>query len=105
MSRHSILAMRACRETEASLPLRGYFLSVGGALLCLLWAAGAILPAPSPGRLTEPDPARPPIRIHSAMKGPELVVIDTNQSLPAPSAKEIVLAHAAAQAIDRPDRD
>jgi hypothetical protein len=30
------------------------------------------------------------------MKGPELVVIDTNQSLPAPSDKEIVVAHSAA---------
>lgn len=105
MSRHSILAMRASRETEVALPLRGYFLSVGGALLCLLRAAGSILPAPSPGRLTEPDPALPPIRIQSAMRGPELVVINTNQSLPAPSDKEIVVAHSAAQAIDPPDRD
>ena len=105
MSRQTIMAMRAGRGTEASLPLRGYFLSVGGALLFLLWAAGSMLPAPWPGRFTEPDPAVPPIRIHSAMKGPELVVIDTNQSLPAPSAKEIVVAQAAAQAIDRPDRD
>ena len=63
------------------------------------------LPAPSPGRFAEPDPALPPIRIHSAVKGPELVVIDTNQSLPAPSDKEIVVAHAAAQTIDPPDRD
>ncbi|MGY3235047.1 MULTISPECIES: hypothetical protein [unclassified Bradyrhizobium] len=105
MSRQSIIAMRAGQGTEIALPLRGYFLSVGGALLCLLWAAGSMLPAPSPGRFTEPRPAAPPILIHSAMKGPELVVIDTNQSLPAPSAKEIVVAHAAASAIERPDRD
>ena len=105
MSRQSIIAMRGGQGTKSALPLRGYFLSVGGALLCLLWAAGTMLPAPSPGRFAEPDPALPPSRIHSAVKGPELVVIDTNQSLPAPSDKEIVVAHAAAQTIDPPDRD
>jgi hypothetical protein len=99
------MVMRAGRATEAALPLRGYFLSVGVALLCLLWAAGSMLPAPAPSRFAESDPALPPIRIHSAMKGPELVVIDTNQSLPAPSDKEIVVARSAAQAIDPPDRD
>jgi hypothetical protein len=97
--------MRTGQATETALPLRGYFLSVGGALLCLLWAAGAMLPAPSPGRFAEPDPTLPPIRIQSAVKGPELVVIDTNQSLPKPSDKEIVVAHSAAATIDQPDRD
>ena len=97
--------MRAHQETETALPWRGYFLSVGGALLCLLWAAGSLLPEPSPGRFTEADPALPPIRIQSAMKGPERVAIDTNQSQPAPSDKEIVVAHSAARAIDPPDRD
>jgi hypothetical protein len=88
--------MRAGRATESAFPLRGYFLSVGAILLGLLWMAGALLPAASPGHFTEPDPARPPIRIQSAMKGPERVVIDTNQPLPAPSDKAIVVAHSAA---------
>jgi len=106
VNRHSIIAaMRTHQGTESALPLRGYFLSVGGALLFLLWAAGSVLPAPSPGRFNEPDPALPPIRIHSAVKGPVLVVIDPNQSLPAPSDKEIVVAHSTAQAIDLPERD
>ena len=95
MSRRSATLMRASRSTDAALPLRGYFLSVGGALLCLLWATSWVLPAQLPGRFAEPDPARPPIRIHSDVKMPERVVIDTNQSLPTLSDKEIVVAHTA----------
>lgn len=92
MSRRSAMFMRASRSTDTALPLRGYFLSVGGALLCLLWVTGWVLPAQLPSRFAEPDPARPPIRIHSDVKGPERVVIDTNQ-LPTLSDKEIVVAH------------
>ena len=95
MSRRSLI-MRAGRTSESAFPFRGYFLSVGGALLCLLWMAGALLPAPAPGHLTETDSALPPIRIQSAMKAPERVVIDTNQPLPAPSDKAIVVAHSGA---------
>ncbi|RXT35248.1 hypothetical protein B5V03_35820 [Bradyrhizobium betae] len=95
--------MRAGPATETALPLRGYLLSVGGALLALIWTAGSMLPAPSAGRFADEDPARPPILIHSAVRGPERVVIDTNQSLPAPS--EIVVAHAAVHATAQPDRD
>lgn len=87
------MSMHASRSTESALPLRGYFLSVGGALLCLLWSANWVLPAQLPGHFSEPDPARPPIRIHSDVKGPERVVIDTNQSLPTLSDREIVVAH------------
>ena len=93
MSRRSVMSMRTSRSTDIAFPLRGYFLSVGGALLCLLWAIGWVLPAQLPSRFAEPDPARPPIRIHSDVKGPERVVIDTNQSLPTLSDKEIVVAH------------
>lgn len=98
--------MRASQPTDSALPLRGYFLSVGGALACLLLLANWLLPARLPTDPAEPDPALPPIRIHSDVRPPERVVIDTNQSLPAPSAKEIVVAHSpAARELDRPDRD
>lgn len=94
MSRRSAMFMRARQPIDSALPLRGYFLSVGGALVCLLWLADWALPAQLPGRFSEPNPARPEIRIHSDVKGPELVTIDTNQPLPAPSDKEIIVAHA-----------
>lgn len=93
MSRRSVMSMHASRSNDTALPLRGYFLSVGGTLLCLLWATGWVLPAQLPSRFAEPDPARPAIRIHSDVNGPERVVIDTNQSLPTLSDKEIVVAH------------
>ncbi len=88
--------MRASQPTDSALPLRGYFLSVGGALVCLLLLASWVLPTQLPAHPAEPDPALPPIRIHSAVKPPERVVIDTNQSLPGPSDKEIVVAHSPA---------
>ncbi|WP_439370294.1 hypothetical protein ACRQ5Q_35690 [Bradyrhizobium sp. PMVTL-01] len=87
------MSMHASRSNDTALPLRGYFLSVGAALLCLLWATAWVLPARLPSRFAEPDPARPAIRIHSDVKGPERVVIDTNQPLPTLSDKEIVVAH------------
>ncbi|MDA9430219.1 hypothetical protein XH88_00125 [Bradyrhizobium sp. CCBAU 51627] len=86
--------MRASLSTDSALPLRGYFLSVGGALVCLLLLANWVLPAQLPPR--EPDPARPTIRIHSDVKAPERVVIDINQSLPTSSDNEIVVAHSPA---------
>lgn len=79
MSRKSALSMRARCSVESSIPLRGYFLSVGGALLLLLLAADWVLPAPLPARLVKSDSALPPIRIHSEVRPPEAVVIDTNR--------------------------
>ncbi|MGX4801810.1 hypothetical protein [Bradyrhizobium guangdongense] len=93
MSRRSAMFMRARQPLDSALPLRGYFLWVGGVLVCLLWVANWVLPAQLPGQSSEPDPARPQIRIHSDVRVPERVVIDTHQSPPALSDKEIVVAH------------
>jgi hypothetical protein len=90
MSRPSVTSMHASRSTDTALPLRGYLLSVGGTLLCLLWATGLVLPAQVPGSFAEPDLARPAIRVHSYVKAPELVVIDTNQLPPTPADSEVV---------------
>ncbi|WP_461355741.1 hypothetical protein [Bradyrhizobium sp. USDA 4454] len=98
------MSVHASRSTDTALPLRGYFLSVGGALLGLLWATGLVLPAQLTSRSAEPDPERPQIRIHSDVKLPERVVIDTSQSLPAPADKETVVAPSPV-AGDQPDRD
>lgn len=89
VSRRSVPRMRASGSIDPILPLRGYLLSVGGALLLLLLAADWVLPAPLPNRFAQSEPAMPPIRIHSAVKQPERIVIDTNQLLPKPSDKEI----------------
>ncbi|MGO4512644.1 hypothetical protein AB4Z51_37210 [Bradyrhizobium sp. 2TAF36] len=90
MSRKSALSRHASRIVEPELPLRAYFLLAGGALLLLLLAADWVLPAPVTSRLTDSHSALPPIRIHSEMRGPDAVVIDTNVSLvnPVPAENE-----------------
>ncbi|MGM4870711.1 hypothetical protein AB7645_05740 [Bradyrhizobium sp. 956_D2_N1_5] len=74
--------------------MRAYFLSVGGALLLLLLAADWVLPAPLPSRLTDSHSALPPIRIHTELKGPEAVIIDTSGFglLPMPPEHDIAVA-------------
>ena len=71
--------MRARGSVDAQIPVRGYFLWVGGALLVLLFATDSLLPAPLPSKLIESHSTLPPIRITSERKGPEAVVIDTSQ--------------------------
>jgi hypothetical protein len=71
--------MRARGSVDGQTPLRDYFVWVGGALLVLLFAADSLLPAPLPSKLIESHSTLPPIRITSERKGPEAVVIDTNQ--------------------------
>ena len=79
MSTRSVLSMRARGSVDFRIPLRHYFLWVGGALLALLFAADSLKPAPLPSKLIELHFARPPIRIISDRRGPEAVVIDTSQ--------------------------
>ena len=94
VSRRSVLSMRARGSVDSQIPLRGYFLWVGGALLVLLFAADSLLPAPPPSKLIESHSTLPPIRITSDLKGPEAVVIDTSQPdfLPVLPGKEIAAA-------------
>jgi hypothetical protein len=73
-----MLSRSASGLVEPELPLRGYFLWVGGSLLLLLLAADRTLPAPAPSRHTGSHSPLPLIRIHSDTKGPEAVVIDTS---------------------------
>ncbi len=70
---------------DAGMPLRLYFLGVGGVLLALLFAADGLLPRPSAtGIVSGTEPPR--IRIHSERKGPEAIVFDTTQPTIVPSA-------------------
>lgn len=97
MSRKSVLSRHANSLVEPELPLRAYFLSVGGALLLLLLAVDWVLPAPLPSRLTDSHSALPPIRIHSDLKGPEAVVIDTTGFGLRPTTAAHDIADAASQ--------
>jgi hypothetical protein len=94
VSRKSLLSMRARGSVGSQVPLRDYFLWVGGALLVLLFAADSLLPAPLPSKLIESHFTIPPIRITSERKGPEAVVIDTSQLgfLPMLPDKEVAAA-------------
>jgi hypothetical protein len=78
VSGKSVLSRRASSLVEPELPLRAYFLSVGGALLLVLFAAHWVLPAPLPSRHAASQSV-PPIRIRSDVKGPQAVVIDTSR--------------------------
>ena len=71
--------MRVRGSHESEMPVRGYFLSVGGALLMLLFAADWLMARPVPNGSINSHSELPGIRIHSELKGPEAVVIDTNQ--------------------------
>ena len=76
-------AAYADQLASAGLPLRRYFLFVGGALLAVLFLAGQL---PAPVKKGETHHNFPPIRIHSELKGPPAVFIDTSQRMIAPEA-------------------
>jgi hypothetical protein len=65
------------------LPLRRYFLFVGGGLLALLFLLDAVLPPPV-RQSSASGPNFPVIRIHSELKRPPAVVIDTSRRMIAP---------------------
>ena len=74
------------------MPLARYFLLVGGALLAVLLAAGALLPSQP---LIERVEAQRTIRIHSEMKLPDRIVFDTSQPALAPPAATVIAEPAA----------
>jgi hypothetical protein len=69
------------------MPLGRYFLYVGGALLALLLVLNAYLPSPQAASATATEFSRPVVRIRSAEKLPERIVIDTSipTIVPAPT--------------------
>ncbi len=60
------------------MPLLRYFVFVGGALVALLFLSNAVLPKPPVAEVTNTASELPMIRIHSAQKWPQRVVIDTS---------------------------
>jgi hypothetical protein len=69
--------------TTHELPLRRYFLFVGGGLLALLFLLDAVLPPPA-RESSASGLNLPVIRIHSELKRPSAMVIDTSQRMIAP---------------------
>ena len=84
MGRLSDRRIQAQGIDAQELPLRRYFLFVGGGLLALLLLLDAVLPPPARQRSAS-GPNFPVIRVHSEVKGPQAVVIDTSQRMIAPA--------------------
>jgi hypothetical protein len=94
VSTRSVLSTRARGTVDSQIPLRDYFLWVGGKLLVMLFAADSLLSPPPPSKHIESHFTRPPIRITSDLKRPEAVIIDTSQPTfpPMLPGKEIATA-------------
>jgi hypothetical protein len=88
---------------DSEIPLRRYFLCVGGALLTLLFAADALMPRPPANESIGSGARLPRILIHSERKGPEALVIDTKQRAILPPVSARADATAAQQSFSLPD--
>ena len=88
---------------DSEIPLRRYFLCVGGTLLTLLFAADALMPRPPANESIGSGPKLPRILIQSERKGPEAVVFDTNQRAIVPPVTARADAAAAPQGFALPD--
>ena len=76
MNRRSAHFVRAAQWHHSELPLKGYFMWVGTALLVLLFAANWLLPTPAPNPLISSRVTLPPIRVYSKTKAPGEVAAD-----------------------------
>ena len=94
---------RALGWIDSEIPLRRYFLCVGGALLTLLFAADALMPRPPANESIGSGAGLPRILIHSERKGPEALVIDTKQRAILPPVSARADATAAQQSFSLPD--
>ena len=87
-----IRSWRACARQAPVMPWRGYMLWVAGTLLLLLFALDGLMPRTAVSHTATAEVRFPPIRIHSAVKGPEAVVIDTSQTMLRPVPNQEVAA-------------
>jgi hypothetical protein len=82
------------------MPIRGYFIYIGSLLLALLFLADWYFPPLDPEQ-SRSDVDRSTIRIHSAHKWPEAVVIDTTlPTIVPPLAAAVAAAPAPKPALD-----
>ncbi|WP_439372055.1 hypothetical protein [Bradyrhizobium sp. DASA03120] len=73
------------------IPLKRYFMLVGGGLLALLFALDALAPRQAAVERGGSAAPRPKIRIYSELKAPGAIIIDTGQPvmLPAPPSQTV----------------
>jgi len=83
------------------IPLMRYFVLAGGTLLALLFAADAIIGRQPAMESGNSGPRLPRIRIHSELKGPEVVVIDTSRPIVGPTS---ITQNDTGKAVAPPDR-
>ncbi len=96
MRRGAITRVRGQTQRDAVLPWRGYIVSVGSALLVLLFAIDGLMPRTVFSEPSRAEVGLPPIRIRSETKGPEAVIIDTrHSSLPAASDQNVAASEPA----------
>jgi hypothetical protein len=76
--RHTFVrSARGYARQESVVPWRGYVFWAGGTLLLVFLATDALMPPPAATRYFGEPAKMPTIRIHSEVKGPEKVIIDT----------------------------
>ena len=75
-------SMRGHAQGETLLPWRGYLLWVGGTLLIMFLAIDGLMPRPAPNRYLGAAVKMPTIKIHSELKGPEAITLDTTGFVP-----------------------
>ncbi len=96
MRRGRIKCRRGYAQQDAEMPWRGYIISVGSALLLLLFAVDGLIPRTAFSELSRAEVGLPPIRIRSEAKGPEAVIIDTGHAMPpAASDREVAASEPA----------
>jgi hypothetical protein len=81
MRYRAIRSVRGHAQQHSIFPWRGYFLWVGAALLLVLVGLGGLPLRTAFSEFSGAEVNFPPIRIHTAIKGPEAVVIDTGQAI------------------------
>ena len=87
--RAAIRSVRGYIQQDSVIPWRGYVLWIGSALLLLLLAVDGVMPRTASRGTSSTEVEFPPIRIHSDVRVPKAVVIDTGQAtLPAVSDHE-----------------
>jgi hypothetical protein len=91
---------RAHAQLNSEMPLRQYFLFVGGSLLTLLFAANWLMPTPASNERVNSEPKLPAIRIHSQLRGPDAVVIEASNSTIGVAAPQVVVAPQTVTAVE-----
>ena len=103
MRYRAIRSVRGHAQQHSIFPWRDYFLWVGAALLLVLVALGGLPPRTAFSEFSAAEVKFPPIRIHTAVKGPEAVVIDTGRAILPAFPDQQATATLGIASLSRPD--